>query len=207
MPTFAASVNPKTMKRTLTCILILAKCLIVSAQTSHFYTSEKLSSNLITSICQDGLGYMWIGTEYGLNKYDGYRFTNYLHRQGNAATVASNNITSLFVDGDGQLWVGTGIGLSRYHAASDAFEQIELAGVPRARVNDILQEDSTHLLIGTAGYGLFRIGLHDRKATLAEGYAEGDDYYSHIHIDGKGQFWKAGSSPVVSCRQSGGQDG
>ena len=42
----------------------------------HFYTSDKLSSNIINNICQDKAGYIWVGTEYGLNKYDGYRFSD-----------------------------------------------------------------------------------------------------------------------------------
>ena len=45
-------------------------------QAQHFFTSDKLSSNQISVICQDTVGYIWVGTEYGLNKYDGYRFTN-----------------------------------------------------------------------------------------------------------------------------------
>ena len=193
------------MKKSLIYTVILLLCLNVSAQNRHFYTSDRLSSNLITSICQDRSGYMWIGTEYGLNRYDGYRFTNYLHQHGNGRTLESNNVVSLFVDSEGQLWVGTGIGLSRYHASTDSFEHIALDSIPRARVNDFVQEDSGHLLIGTAGYGLFRIGLHESRATRVVGYAEGDDFYSHIHLDSQGQFWKAGSSPVVSCRRADGR--
>ena len=67
------------MKKTLFLLCHLMLCLTVLGQTRHFYTSERLSSNLITCICQDKSGYIWIGTEYGLNRYDGYRFTNYLH--------------------------------------------------------------------------------------------------------------------------------
>jgi ligand-binding sensor domain-containing protein len=63
---------------------------LTSAGQSHFYTSERLSSNQITQICQDKEGYIWIGTEYGLNKYDGYRFTNYLHDKENPNSVSSN---------------------------------------------------------------------------------------------------------------------
>ena len=60
-------------------ITLFATFTLMAFGQSHFYTSEKLSSNQITHICQDKDGYIWIGTEYGLNKYDGYRFTNYLH--------------------------------------------------------------------------------------------------------------------------------
>ena len=80
-------------------------CLGMMGQTRHFFTSERLSSNQITVVCQDTVGYIWVGTEYGLNKYDGYRFTNYLHEEGNATTISSSVISYLFVDLQGQLWV------------------------------------------------------------------------------------------------------
>ena len=114
------------------------------------------------------LGYIWIGTEYGLNKYDGYRFTNYFHDVNNAASINSNNVTSLFVDQNGDLWVGTGIGLAYYNDANDNFERIPLANVEAARVNDIIQEDDNHLLIGTAGYGLFRLDIREKKMVQVE---------------------------------------
>ena len=69
-------------------LTLLSTFTLLSSGQSHFYTSEKLSSNQITQICQDKDGYIWIGTEYGLNKYDGYRFTNYLHEKGNPNTVS-----------------------------------------------------------------------------------------------------------------------
>ena len=91
-------------------------CLTSSAQTVHFYTSDKLSSNQITRICQDKVGYIWVGTEYGLNKYDGYRFTNYLHETDDTTSVCSNVISFLFADSKGTVWVGTQKGLDRYAA-------------------------------------------------------------------------------------------
>lgn len=57
------------------CILfsLFFKC--VAAENSRFYKAGQLTSHLITSICQDGQGYIWIATEYGLNKFDGVQFT------------------------------------------------------------------------------------------------------------------------------------
>ena len=189
------------MKKTLVLAFCLGLCLIAVGQTRHFYTSERLASNLITCICQDKAGYIWIGTEYGLNKYDGYRFTNYFHDVNNAASINSNNVTSLFVDQNGGLWVGTGIGLAYYNDANDNFERIPLANVEAARVNDIIQEDDNHLLIGTAGYGLFRLDIREKKMVQVERYATGDDdYFNHILIDDQGNFWKGGAGPVITCR-------
>ena len=76
-------------------ITILSTIALTTTGQSHFYTSEKLSSNQITQICQDKDGYIWIGTEYGLNKYDGYRFTNYLHDKNNPHSVSSTVISFL----------------------------------------------------------------------------------------------------------------
>ena len=66
------------MRKLLVLLLNLVFCLTILGQTRHFYTSERLSSNLITCICQDKTGYIWIGTEYGLNRYDGYRFNPHI---------------------------------------------------------------------------------------------------------------------------------
>ena len=141
-----------------TCCLLLP----TMGQTQYFYTSDKLSSNQITQICRDQVGYIWVGTEFGLNKYDGYRFTNYFHETDNAATISSNVISFLFVDSRGNLWVGTQKGLDRYDDTNDQFIHVGLEGAKGVpRINYILQEDEHHLLIGTAGYGLFRLDIRD----------------------------------------------
>ncbi len=177
-------------------------CLIALGQTRHFYTSDQLSSNQITQICQDSAGYVWIGTEYGLNKYDGYRFTTYLNSEGIETSIQSNNVASMFVDSHGRLWAGTGKGLSYYNPANDNFQRITLPSTPTARINDIIQEDDHHLLLGTAGYGLFCLDLNTLKIQKRDGYArsEDNDYFSHIKLDEMGNFWKAGSTGLISCR-------
>ena len=180
----------------------MTTCLVGWSQTQHFYTADKLSSNQITAITQDADGYIWIGTEYGLNKYDGYSFTNYLYDKNNTTSIQSNNVVTLFVDRQGFLWVGTGMGLSRYIAEEDAFQRIPLPGVAAARVSDIIQPADDHLLIGTAGYGLYRLDLKTCKAEQMERGGTGvDDYFSRIKIDQEGNFWKAGSGPIINYRK------
>ncbi|MBO4721011.1 MAG: response regulator [Prevotella sp.] len=190
------------MKKVLIIISLLLCCLLSFGQTRHFYTSEKLSSNQITHIRQDNIGYIWVGTEYGLNKYDGYRFTNYLHDPDNQASLSNNIISNLFVDSQGHLWVGTNKGLDRYDMASDQFEHIRLEGAKGIpRINSIIQEDEEHLLVGTAGYGLFRLNITDLSSQMLEGYSIGDnDYFSYIMIDSEGAFWKTGHGSKIVRR-------
>ena len=183
-------------------ITLFATFTLMAFGQSHFYTSEKLSSNQITHICQDKDGYIWIGTEYGLNKYDGYRFTNYLHEDGNDKTVSSNVISYLFEDSNGILWVGTQLGLDRYDPTTNEFISVEMKGATSIpRINAIIQEDKNHLLIGTAGYGLFRVDVRDNSSKKVDGYAKADNnYFSYIHIDQKGYFWKSGHGNSIIRR-------
>ena len=192
------------MKRIQLLTIFVIQILLAFSQTQHFYTSDQMSSNQITAICQDKTGYIWVATEYGLNKYDGYRFTNYLHDKDNPASINSNNVVSLFLDSQGSLWAGCGTGICRYNSANDEFERLKFPNNRPARVNDILQEDDDHLLVGTAGYGLYRIDLNTMKMDSVYNYAKvGDnDYFSHILIDEMGNFWKAGSAPTVSVRMN-----
>ena len=166
-----------------------------------------MSSNQITNICQDRTGYIWVGTEFGLNKYDGYRFTNYFHETDQAATISSNVISFLFLDSQGSLWVGTQKGLDRYDEANDQFIHVGLTGAKGVpRINYIIQEDEHHLLIGTAGYGLFRLDIRDDSSQMLDGYAKGDtNYFSYIFIDEEGAFWKSGHGSSISRRDAKGR--
>lgn len=72
-------------KSIIVCLLLTA-VLTTQGQQVRTYDAEQLSSNQITSLCQDGQGYVWIGTEYGLNKYDGVFFRQYYNDEGNGQT-------------------------------------------------------------------------------------------------------------------------
>lgn len=75
-------------------------------QFDHIRVKDGLTSDSITAIVQDTYGFIWIGTKYGLNRYDGHRITQYLHQKSNVNSIASNNISCLFADSDGSLWIG-----------------------------------------------------------------------------------------------------
>ena len=195
------------MKRIILLTICTLTWLMATSQTQHFYTSDQLSSNQITNICQDKAGYIWVGTEFGLNKYDGYRFTNYLHEAANPHSISSNLISFLFCDTDDNLWVGTQLGLDRYNCENDQFEHITLKGAKSVpRINHIVQEDEDNLLVGTAGYGLYRLNIKTLDSEKLEGYAKEDkNFFSHIHIDGEGAFWKSGHGSSISRRDVNGR--
>ncbi|MGE5341934.1 MAG: two-component regulator propeller domain-containing protein [Candidatus Omnitrophota bacterium] len=68
---------------------------------------QGLSQNTVTSILQDRDGFMWIATQNGLNKYDGYKFTVFRRNLNDNNSLSSNHVTVLMQDRDGILWAGT----------------------------------------------------------------------------------------------------
>ena len=127
----------------------------VSGQTGHFIPSERFSSGLIADFCQDKYGSLWIATDYGLNRYDGYRFEMFLHSDDNPASICNNVAVSLLCDRDGQIWVGTNRGLDRFDEAIQGFVHYPFPENVRPRISDLLQLSDGSILVATAGYGAF----------------------------------------------------
>lgn len=71
-----------------------------------------LSNNYVTAIFQDRHGFMWFGTQNGLNRYDGYQFVVYNHHPGNSASLADNRITDITADRSDRIWVAMKKGVS-----------------------------------------------------------------------------------------------
>lgn len=74
--------------------------------------NEGLSQTTITDVLIDSYGFMWVGTQDGLNRYDGYGFKSYRHQPLDSTTIPSNYIYSLCEDSKGNIWVATAQGLS-----------------------------------------------------------------------------------------------
>jgi len=89
----------------------------------HLSRAQGLSNSDITCFAQDNDGFFWIGTQDGLNRYDGHQVTVYRHSPVDSTSLADNSISCLYVDRQGRLWVGTeNNGLSRYRKELDRFE-------------------------------------------------------------------------------------
>lgn len=183
---------------------LLAFCLLLSLQvqavTSRLYTSKYLTSGLISCLCQDRQGFIWIGTEYGLNKFDGYHFTYYYHSQTDSTTVTDNDISSLYVDRDGTLWVGSSKGLSRYNRETDNFQRYQFPDGRTPRISTITQTADGRLLLGSSGYGLYSYPPHSTFIHYEDRFNQrrADDFYTHMHIDRQGHFWRSSHTDVLT---------
>ena len=151
---------------------------------SHLSTDNGLSDNNVNAIVQDTYGFLWIGTEEGLNRYDGYEIKSFKHRVGKAGSLTDNEIVTLFIDRDGNLWIGTeGGGLNRLAAGASHFdsytssnyidsEEVYYSDDANALDGYHLSSDTVHALqqdlegrlwIGTEGGGLNILDLKTNK--------------------------------------------
>lgn len=194
------------MRRLLLAILLAITTHFTYAQSGIYYRSSQLSNSLISCICQDKAGYIWVGTDYGLNRFDGYRFVKYFHKEGDESSLRSNTIVSIFCDSQGQLWIGSSHGLQRYVYDTDSFEDYAFDNGNAPRVNDIIETQDGSLLIGTAGYGLYKKEKDKDKLVLQKNYSQNasDMYFSHVFEDARGNFWKC-NDHMVSFRSKSGK--
>jgi serine phosphatase RsbU (regulator of sigma subunit)/ligand-binding sensor domain-containing protein len=88
----------------------------------HISLEQGLSQSIINTIMKDSKGFMWFGTQSGLNKYDGYEFVIYKNNPFDSTAISNNLIQSTFEDGEGFIWIGTGGGgLNKFNRETEGF--------------------------------------------------------------------------------------
>lgn len=123
----------------------------------HISTSEGLSNGQINDILQDRHGFIWVGTNAGLDRYDGYSFTNYRNDPATVSTIMRGPVRTLLEDEEGNIWSGSS-GLNIFFPARKEFITVKVqAAVPEIRlVNDLLIENDGDIWAGTTD-GLYYI--------------------------------------------------
>lgn len=87
----------------------------------HLSLADGLSQSVVFTIFQDSRGFLWIGTQDGLNRYDGYNFKIYTHDPEDSTSLSDNHIGAIVEDHQGNLWVGTDNGLNKFDRNTDQF--------------------------------------------------------------------------------------
>ncbi|MDQ8005871.1 MAG: two-component regulator propeller domain-containing protein [Pedobacter sp.] len=90
----------------------------------NYSINEGLSQNTVLCLLQDKYGFIWIGTEDGLNKFDGYEFTIYKHDNADSTSISHNQINALYEDTDGKIWVATSKGLNVFDREKETFTKV-----------------------------------------------------------------------------------
>lgn len=79
---------------------------------THFDIEDGLSQNTVTDILHDNEGYIWFGTQEGLNRFDGYDFRHYKHNPNDSTSISDNYVWSIIEDADGNIWMCTRNGVN-----------------------------------------------------------------------------------------------
>ncbi|WP_430811030.1 MULTISPECIES: two-component regulator propeller domain-containing protein [unclassified Carboxylicivirga] len=148
-------------------ILTVLRCVPLTAQHSpmrfqSLTIDDGLSLSSVYCIARDSKGFMWLGTEDGLNRFDGYHFTIYRTEVKNPNSICYKWIEHIAEDQQGNLWFGSRSGLSCFDPASEVFMNFR-TGQEHSLCNDTvtcLQGFDDVLYVGTKG-GLNRIELAD----------------------------------------------
>ncbi len=121
----------------------------------HIGFEQGLSQSTVYAIMQDAYGFMWFGTQDGLNRYDGYSIIVYKHDPSNLNTISADRINRLLSDTTGDLWIGTSNGgLNRYVLNEDKFyhysnQGIDSLTISNNTINTLFEDSEGNLWIGT----------------------------------------------------------
>ena len=158
-------------------------------------TADGLSQTRVAQIVQDDQGFMWFGTQYGLNRYDGYNFKIFVHDPRNPNSLSGVFVSALFKDRDGALWVGCDRFLNRFEPATETF-----ARYPIPYATHISQDSAGTLWLAT-GTGLYK--LNPATGQIRQYAHDPNDPSSLSSSDVKssredreGRFWVATSEGV-----------
>jgi ligand-binding sensor domain-containing protein/signal transduction histidine kinase len=124
-----------------------------------FNTTSGLSQNFVTSIAQDKEGFLWIGTDDGLNRFDGYEFKVFKNNEKSKNTIVDNSIRAICVAPDSSIWIGSNNGVCRYFPKTETFQQFPIdytdsTKLSGASVSDIKIHPDGSIWISYVGDGI-----------------------------------------------------
>lgn len=133
-------------------LLTVFACSFVKAQQlrfSHITEDQGLSQRNVNCVFQDSRGFIWIGTQDGLNKYDGYEIKVFKHNPFDTNSISNNFIECILQDHNGKIWIGTQNGLDIYDLSTNKFSHINDKIIQDRRIKTIFQDTEKNIWLGT----------------------------------------------------------
>ena len=173
-----------------------------SMRFSHITQDDGLSQSFVYAMAQDRDGFMWLGTQEGLNRFDGHEFRIFAEAPDDQQALVDDGIRTLLLDSTGTIWVGTDAGgLSAYDPVTETFTTYVHDPVDRNSISDnlirtVIEDRAGRLWIGTDGSGLDRfdpatgVFEHFPHDPLSPGSLAGDHVWGIVQRD-DGSLWVA----------------
>ncbi len=168
--------------------------------------SQGLSSNSIQTILKDSKGYYWFGTIDGLNRFDGYTFTNYRNIPEDSTSISGNLITFIFEAPDGQIWVQADGYFEQYDPIENKFihhNQIfnNQLTVPKNTRLTAVYDTCNNVWLGSQ-YGLYKYDTKQEKLLKIPSNPANPDMLStdsiiEISVDSHNKIWVITSNDLL----------
>lgn len=153
----------------------------------HFSVEDGVSSNSVRAILQDKYGFLWFGTDDGLNRYDGTAVKLY-----KLNIPGSNEYVSALFDAGEKIWIGTDSGLYLFDYETETFTAFSVATSRQVSVtctvNNITEDKDGNLWFSTVGQGVFK---YNRKNNVLEQYEfkSANGLMANVMVDSENQIW------------------
>jgi signal transduction histidine kinase/ligand-binding sensor domain-containing protein len=163
----------------------------LSLRFSHLTAEDGLSNNTVHCVFQDSNGFLWFGTDDGLNMFDGYDFKIFFNNANDTLSIAGNAVFKLEEDSRGQLWIATENGIDIFRRDLLYFEHIPFIQEDNTLlyqdyVRDIVKDDNGNILAATAA----DIFIYDSLTNGFRRYLDNIDEYGEFQKDGIRTFLK-----------------
>lgn len=147
----------------LSCFLFLFSFNIKGQDASFNKISREvgLTSNFITSIYEDGFGYMWFGTTDGLNRYDGKNINNYYAAENVNSSLNHNYINNLLFTSKGELLIANLGGLNKFNYRTEEFSKIKLFNA--TNISILVEDNNNYIWVVSVNGILFKLDLNLKK--------------------------------------------
>ncbi|MDN4502420.1 two-component regulator propeller domain-containing protein [Alteromonadaceae bacterium BrNp21-10] len=154
----------------LTLAPVVAKDAWNNVRVHSLYTSSISKFDNGNAVVRDKVGFLWIATDGGLKRYDGYELHNFTFSQNDPHSIGSNTVASLYIDDEERLWVGAGQ-LNLYDAQTQHFTRFDVSDNSTVWA---MRKDSNNIMwIGGEGFGLRGVDLE--KNTVVHQFLESDN--------------------------------
>jgi ligand-binding sensor domain-containing protein/GGDEF domain-containing protein len=155
-------------------------------------TEHGLSQKTVQTIYQDESGFIWLGTQEGLNKYDGKKITIFRNKVDITNSISNDFIRVITQDHVGNLWIGTNGGLNKYNPKNQSFERIQLNPNQDLRINALSVDRDGVIWVATDGDGIYLINPSN-QASQAIKFVEFDNLIKEdirdVTQDSRGRYW------------------
>ncbi|MBU0558091.1 MAG: hypothetical protein KKG93_00650 [Bacteroidetes bacterium] len=175
---------------------------------NHISVEQGLSQGAVTSIVQDGYGFMWFGTRDGLNRYDGFTFTVSKQFASNSNPFSGQQISQLALGNENNLWIGTELnGISLLSLPTGRIETYkhnpsDSTSLSSNHITSVVEAKDGTVWVGTIDAGLNK-GLKKGNGYSFQHYRNNSDKYSigsdiirYIYQDSQGRIWVCTSDGI-----------